>query len=112
QTALETEAAAYASVVLPIAAPGETDGSFTNVERRVQAFEKAVEPPAEAKPAWRVFSEAMVRAQPRTPPFSAREILEQIARAVPAFEGVRWEEARDGGVRLGARRPLSPAGRS
>jgi len=112
QTALETEAAAYASVVLPIAAPGETDGSFTNVERRVQAFEKAVEPPAEAKPAWRVFSEAMVRAQPRTPPFSAREILEQIARAVPAFEGVQWQEARDGGVRLGARRPLSPAGRS
>ncbi|MCX7800708.1 MAG: NADH-quinone oxidoreductase subunit NuoG [Fimbriimonadales bacterium] len=109
QTALETEAAAYASVVLPITAPGESDGSFTNVERRVQAFEKAVDPPAEAKPAWRVFSELMVRAEPRTPHFSAREILAEIAREVPAFQGVEWSAARDGGVLLGARRPLSRA---
>ncbi|MEJ5171722.1 MAG: molybdopterin-dependent oxidoreductase, partial [Fimbriimonadales bacterium] len=112
QTTLESEAASYASVVLPIAAPGEADGSFTNVERRVQVFERALEPPSEAKPAWRVFSEVMVRAEPQTPPFSAREIFDEIARTVPAFHGITWEQARDGGVILGARRPLSPVGRS
>ncbi|MCM1565248.1 MAG: formate dehydrogenase subunit alpha [Dehalobacter sp.] len=39
-----TETAAFADVVLPGASYAETDGTFTNTERRVQRVRKAIEP--------------------------------------------------------------------
>lgn len=39
-----TETAEYADVILPAASFAETDGTFTNTERRVQRVRKAIEP--------------------------------------------------------------------
>ncbi|HEY8320139.1 MAG TPA: nitrate reductase [Amnibacterium sp.] len=44
-----TETARYADVVLPAAAWGEKQGTFTNVNRTVHLSDKAVEPPGEAR---------------------------------------------------------------
>ena len=44
-----TATAEMADVVLPAAGWGETDGTFTSSERRVQRVRKAVEPPGEAR---------------------------------------------------------------
>src|SRR4051794_32611731 len=44
-----TETARYADVVLPAAAWGEKQGTFTNVNRTVHLADKAVEPPGEAR---------------------------------------------------------------
>jgi NADH-quinone oxidoreductase subunit G len=45
----------YADVLLPIAPFTETSGTFVNAEGQWQSFEGAVEPLAEARPAWKVL---------------------------------------------------------
>jgi predicted molibdopterin-dependent oxidoreductase YjgC len=56
-----TETATLADVVLPGAAFAEKDGTFSNTERRVQLVRKAVEPPGDAKPDWRIICELAMR---------------------------------------------------
>ena len=46
------ETAEHAHVFLPAAAFAEKDGTFTNSERRVQRFRKAIEPPGQARADW------------------------------------------------------------
>jgi anaerobic selenocysteine-containing dehydrogenase len=50
-----TETAQLADVVLPAAAWGEKNGTFTNVDRTVHLSEKAVEPPGEARSDLEIF---------------------------------------------------------
>jgi len=45
----------YAHVMLPIALCAETSGTYVNVEGAWQSFEAAVNPPGEARPAWKVL---------------------------------------------------------
>jgi NADH-quinone oxidoreductase subunit G len=46
---------AYATVLLPVAAFGETSGTFVNAEGRWQSFAAATAAPGEARPAWKVL---------------------------------------------------------
>ena len=101
QDVIETEATAYASVVLPVATPQETDGSYTNVERRVQRFLAAINPKGDAKPSWRVFSELSLRLQGGQPLFAPRDVLARIAQETPAFRGVAWDTILGEGFLLG-----------
>jgi NADH-quinone oxidoreductase subunit G len=110
----ETEATAYASVILPVATPQETDGSYTNIERRVQRFLRVLEPKGDSKPSWRVFSEMLLRLQGGQPLFAPRDILARIGQEVPAFSGVTWENIEGEGFLLGKgpdvpAEPLPPA---
>jgi NADH-quinone oxidoreductase subunit G len=73
-----TEATMYATLVLPMAAPPEMDGSYINVDRQLQTMDAVLAPPGKAKPAWRAISELLVRRKPRTPFFSAREVREAL----------------------------------
>jgi len=50
-----TETSALAHAVLPAAAWLEKDGTMTNSERRVALMRKALDPPGEAVPDWRIF---------------------------------------------------------
>ncbi len=97
----ESEATAYASVVLPVATPQETDGSFTNIERRVQRFLEVVSAPGDAKAGWRVFSELSLRMSGGQPLFAPRDILARIAQEFPAFSGVAWDTIEGEGFVLG-----------
>ena len=54
-TAFKGRVMDYADVLLPIAPFSETAGSFINVEGRLQAFNPAVKPQGEARPAWKVL---------------------------------------------------------
>ena len=45
----------YADYILPIAPFSETDGSFVNVEGKLQSFRSATLPKGDAKPAWKVL---------------------------------------------------------
>jgi NADH-quinone oxidoreductase subunit G len=45
----------WAHVLLPVAAFGESAGTFVNLEARWQSFQGAVAPPGEARPAWKVL---------------------------------------------------------
>lgn len=70
-----TEAHDYASVVLPTALPHEMDGSYMNIEGRVQTMDAVLTPKSLAKPTWRVYEEIALRRRPRTPSFTAGEAM-------------------------------------
>ncbi|HVL38004.1 MAG TPA: NADH-quinone oxidoreductase subunit NuoG [Fimbriimonadaceae bacterium] len=82
----DNEAAKYASVVLPQTAPAEQDGSYTNLERRIQRMQHVFGGPGDSKPGWRIFSEVALRITPSTPAFNPAEIMEDIAKEVPWME--------------------------
>ncbi|MFN2389610.1 MAG: NADH-quinone oxidoreductase subunit NuoG [Actinomycetota bacterium] len=48
-----TATVAHADVVLPSAAYAEREGTFTNLERRIQKLEKLLDPPGSAQEPWR-----------------------------------------------------------
>lgn len=80
----ECEAMSYASLVLPMEAPAEQDGSYTNCDGTTQWMAKILNAPGDSKPAWRIFMEAMVRAQPMTPYFNAMEVRKALATQISA----------------------------
>ncbi|MCS7273239.1 MAG: NADH-quinone oxidoreductase subunit NuoG [Fimbriimonadales bacterium] len=96
-----TETARYADLLLPACPFTEYEGTFTNWERRVQRFWQAHPPQGEAKPDWQVFAELWLRIRRQVPPFSAREVMEEIARLVPAFAPADYARLGEEGVRLG-----------
>jgi len=55
QDAFRTETTEFADVVLPAAIWGEKTGTFTNADRTVHLSDKAVDPPAQARPDLDVF---------------------------------------------------------
>jgi predicted molibdopterin-dependent oxidoreductase YjgC len=97
----ETEAMSYASVVLPMTAPIESEGSYTNLERRVQAFGPILPAKGSAKPAWRAITELSLRLKPESPKFHPHEVLEAIAAEVPEYVGASYDALKGEGFRLG-----------
>uniref|UniRef100_A0A832A5M2 Formate dehydrogenase subunit alpha n=1 Tax=Desulfacinum infernum TaxID=35837 RepID=A0A832A5M2_9BACT len=85
-----TETAELAHLVLPAAAWAEKSGSRTNTDRRVQWSPKAVHPPGEARPDWKILTDLAHRLGlgsffPYTCP---EDVLEEIRRVVPAYGGM------------------------
>ena len=62
----DTETAAFADVLLPAAAWGETDGTMTNSERRIARVRAAVPPPGEARADWAIVCDFARRLEPET----------------------------------------------
>jgi predicted molibdopterin-dependent oxidoreductase YjgC len=79
-----TETAKRASVFLPACSFIEKDGSFTNIEGRVQRFKKAVQPRGQSKPDWQIVAELLARLGKPVPYFSPRDISREISRATAA----------------------------
>jgi len=87
-----TETAELAHVVLPATAWGETDGTFTNSERRIQRVRQAVTPQGAAKPDWWIISAIANRMG--IPGFeydTAKAVFNEICRVAPIYAGVDWE---------------------
>ncbi len=97
QDALMTETAQYADLLLPACTFAECEGTFTNWERRVQRFWKAIEPPGDAKPDWLIFAELWLRTMRQTPPFNPREIMCEIGQLVPLYADCTYEQLGDRG---------------
>ncbi|CAJ37466.1 formate dehydrogenase subunit alpha [Methanocella arvoryzae] len=86
-----TETAKYADVVLPAATFAERDGTFTNTERRVQLIRKAVEPPGEALPDWKIIS--MLATEMGAEGFeygSPEQIFDELTTIVPQYRGINY----------------------
>lgn len=97
-----TPTAEHAHVVLPAVAPVERDGTYTNVERRVQRARQARTAPGTSKPDWEIiqnvantFIEALA-AQQEPPEQSAwdyltvGDIASEIAEQVPGYRGITY----------------------
>ncbi|MBL8040751.1 MAG: molybdopterin-dependent oxidoreductase, partial [Chthonomonas sp.] len=85
QASCDSDVAGYASVILPMDAPAEQDGTYTNLDGTVQRMSQVLRNPADSKQTWRIFAELLLRATPIQPFFNAREVMAEIADAVPSM---------------------------
>jgi NADH-quinone oxidoreductase subunit G len=90
QDVMETELTSYASLALPMTAPAESDGTWTNVEGRVQRMRSALKPRGDSKPLWLTASELSMSLEPTSVPYSTAEVMDLIAEAIPAFAGISY----------------------
>lgn len=85
------ETTKFAHLVLPGASFLEKDGTFTNLERRIQRIRKVVEPPHGILPDWRVVCEVSTRMGHPMPYRHPSEIMDEIATLTPMFAGVSYD---------------------
>jgi NADH-quinone oxidoreductase subunit G len=90
-TLFKDEALPNAKVVLPVQSFAERDGTYTNIERRVQRFYTGQGPLGEALPAWQVASRLGALLGYANEKLSAAAVMLDITRNVPEFEGCRYK---------------------
>ncbi len=94
-----TETAQLANVVLASASFAETDGTYTNSDRRVQRVRKAIDPLHGSKENWVIFCELAKAMGSKAFNFaSARAIMEEISRLTPSFGGINYDRLERGGL--------------
>jgi NADH-quinone oxidoreductase subunit G len=95
---LPNETTTAAHYLLPGCAHVEKRGTFTNVKGRVQKFMQAVEPPGDARPEWEFLHELVHGVTGHNGFSSIEGLFNQMAREVPAFNGLTWAGLGDTGV--------------
>jgi len=86
QDILNTKTTRMADVVLPGAASCEKEGSFTNLEGRVQSFKPVVPPPGKAKADWEILDLLFSKLGYGKRYPTLKKIREEISRLVPMYE--------------------------
>jgi formate dehydrogenase major subunit len=95
-----SQTAKYASLVLPGAAFVEKDGTYTNLERRIQRVRKVVDPPAGIRPDWQVICDVAHQMGYSMQYDHPSQIMDEIALLNPAMRGVSYGrlERKPGGL--------------
>jgi formate dehydrogenase (NADP+) alpha subunit len=93
-----TETANLAHAVLPACSFAEKDGTFTNIERRVQRIRQAVEPFHQSRPDWEILCRLSKRLGYPMEYGSAAAIMEEIASLVPLYGDISMPKLDRGGV--------------
>lgn len=85
------ETAKFAHVILPAASFLESNGTFTNGERRIQRVRKALDPPGDAKEDWVITAEiAEAMGHSIVSEWSAESIWDELAALTPNFRGISY----------------------
>ncbi|MCJ7577740.1 MAG: molybdopterin-dependent oxidoreductase, partial [candidate division Zixibacteria bacterium] len=92
-----TQTAKLADVVLPGASFAEKDGTFTNVERRVQRLKRAFDPLGNSKADWQIVSLLSQTMGYEFDYLSAKEIFNEITSVSPIYENMSYEKIGDTG---------------
>ncbi len=92
-----TETAEYADVILPAASFAETDGTFTNTERRVQRVRKAIEP-LPGKSNWQTIMALCTKMGYPMNYSSAEEIFMEMAALTPSYAGINYARIEEKGI--------------
>ena len=95
---LPNETTKLAHYLLPGCAHAEKRGTFTNAKGRVQKFMKAIEPRGDARPEWEFLHELVVEATGKDGFATIEGLFNQMAKEVPAFQGLTWAAVGDHGV--------------
>jgi NADH-quinone oxidoreductase subunit G len=90
-----TELAQY---LLPGCAHAEKRGSMTNGKGRVQKFMKVIEPRGEARAEWEFLHELLTGFSDQNGFVNIEKLFNQMAREVPAFNGLTWAGLGDKGA--------------
>jgi predicted molibdopterin-dependent oxidoreductase YjgC len=104
-----SETAQLAHVVLPTSSFAEIDGTFTNLEGRVQLVKQAIPPLQGTAPNLAIILELASRLGKALPVQSVSGIFEELANENAAFAGLSYEEIGPLGALTGANRKV-PAG--
>ena len=94
-----TETARLSHVVLPAASFAEVDGTFTNIEGRVQRVRKAIEPIGDSRSDWWIICQIAKRLGGKGFDFEhPSQVMEEIAKLVPFYDGISYERLEEGGL--------------
>ncbi len=85
-----SETAKLAHLVIPGAAFLEKDGTFTNLERRIQRIRKVVDPPEGVLPDWQVVCEVSTRMGFPMQYDHPSQIMDEVAALAPSMGGVSF----------------------
>jgi NADH-quinone oxidoreductase subunit G len=102
-------AAAKAHVLLPAAAWAEKDGTFVNLQRRVQRIRRAVAPPPAARPESELLQTALVELGVGERVLSAEGVFREVVRSLPEFGGLDYGRVGMLGAPLAAAAPAEVA---
>ncbi|MBI2845028.1 MAG: molybdopterin-dependent oxidoreductase, partial [Chloroflexi bacterium] len=93
-----TETAKKADVVLPAMGFAEKEGTFTNLERRVQRLRGGVPAPEGTRSDWQII-QALAQAMGQNWNYStAQEIMTEIAKAIPIYGGIDYSRLEGEGI--------------
>ena len=92
-----TDTAGMAHVVLPGASFLEKSGTFTNGERRIQKVNQVVNSIGNAKCDGQIITEIMQHMNYPQPDYHHEQVLSEISKVVPFFEGVDWDSLGNNG---------------
>ena len=93
-----TETAELADVVFPASSFAEREGTFTNTERRVQKYRKAIETPGESLPDWQIISMLANKMGADMNYSNAGEIMDEIAGVTPIYQGISYSRIENLGL--------------
>ena len=96
----DSPAAKNADFVLPVTTFAEEDGSFVNVQGRVQRFRQGLQAPGSARPAWLVLGALAAALRGLETPASASDAFDRLAGEHAAFAGLTHEAIGTAGVLL------------
>ena len=98
-----TETAQMADVVLPAVSWAEQDGTFTNLEGRVQRAVKALgDPQTKAAPDWMILDHLASFFDAQWAHTDAQSVTAEITQANPLYAGLDWNALGDQGAQWDA----------
>ena len=99
-----THIGSYAQVVLPGVSFAEKDGTFTNMERRVQRVRKAIAPIGDSRPDWKILCDLSTKMGYPMGYQNPAEIMEEVASLAPLYAGVSYSNLEKGGIQWSSSR--------
>jgi NADH-quinone oxidoreductase subunit G len=87
-----SKAASRADFVLPLTTFAEQEGSYTNVQGRVQRFWPGVRAPGMARPGWLVLGALLAELTETEAPASADQAFARVAEGVSEFGGITYRD--------------------
>lgn len=88
QDVFASDTCRYAHIVLPAAAVGEKEGTYTNAARRVQYTAGGLAPPGQARPDWHILQDMANTMGMHWQYASTESIWEEIRQVAPIFNGI------------------------
>ena len=86
-----------ADAVLPTATFAETQGTYVNIEGRIQFFDAAIAPIGEAKPDWWIFSRLAQRLKAEGFNYkNVSDVAKEIKQNISGFNAVSWKDLKAG----------------
>lgn len=103
-----TETAMLADVILPAAGFAEKTGTYTNVGRRVQLNQVAIDPPGDAQPDWAILAELAGWLGFEWEYESPEDVFTEMAALTPQYAGISYERIAGSGLQWPCPHPEHP----